>query len=313
MGRRVHALRHTLTDVSTHVKSTPSVSLQTFCEDYIRSRLDLEAGSAHQLRVACRLIDSWASRRVAVEELSVELVSEFLAHLTKLGRAAATVNGKRSTIITLWRAASLKKIVRPPEDWEAIPRRKNLRRLPTAWSTEQMRLIVEQCRLLKGKVHGMPRADWWTAFVLMLYDSGARLDAALQTTWEDLDLQRGFLRLAAEEAKTGIEQLVKLSGQTIEAIQQLPRITEHVWPHGRWHHALFRTLRQVVERAGLTCTRRDLFHKLRRTNATWTAVQIGLESASHQLGHTNTRMTKERYVDPRFLQVVRSADVLPRL
>ena len=76
--------------------------------------------------------------------------------------------------------------------------------------------------------------------------------------------------------------------------------------------ALERRYRKILKRAGLPSGARDLFHKIRRTNATYTADSAGEEAAQKQLGHSHIGLTRKSYIDPRLLKRDQNADALPR-
>ena len=70
-----------------------------------------------------------------------------------------------------------------------------------------------------------------------------------------------------------------------------------------------RTYDKILDGAGLPASRRDKFHKLRRTVASHIAAEKGLHAASEYLGHQSILTTK-RYVDPMMLPDADMSDVL---
>jgi len=54
------------------------------------------------------------------------------------------------------------------------------------------------------------------------------------------------------------------------------------------------------------------FHRIRRTNATYTAVGGSLAMAQRNLGHTTPEMTLGTYIDPTIYRPESAADVIPR-
>lgn len=278
-------------------------SVREYLRDrYIPSRLDLKRSSAHQLIVAVNLLDRFAGRSVSLSELTPELITSFLRWLGESGRSPRTVNSRRSAIVTIWRHAARKGFA-PRFDHEDVPRRKLPRRHPTAWKPEEMSAIVSH----------LDRA-WLKTLAMFIYETGCRLNSAALLTWNNWNPRSRTMQLPTETAKTGLEQFVRVSESTAARIELLRLgMSDKIFPCPNDRRPIWRELKAACKAAGLPHTRRDLFQKIRRTTATWTAVATSVDQASRQLGHTSTRMTVENYIDPRFLPVVHAADVLPSL
>lgn len=269
---------------------------------YLPSKLDIKPRSAQQLEITVSMFSQWNGGDVLLSELTPELVTDFLRALGT-NRSPRTVNNKRQGVVTLWRHAARKGLA-PKFDPDDIPRRKLPRRIPTAWTPDEMRLIVSHLR-----------RPWLKTLTIFIYETGTRLSSACLLTWDDWDLQRRMMRLPWETAKTGCEQCVRVSPRTATAIEFLranstgPRI----FPCPNDKRPIWKELKRSLRAAGLPHTRRDLFQKIRRTNATLTAAATSVETASRQLGHTSTRMTLASYIDVRMLPSVHGSDVLPPL
>lgn len=121
-------------------------------EVYLPSRPQLQADSIEQLQKATELVDQWAGEPVAVGELSEGLVCRFLHHYAS-SHAAATTNSKRRMVLTLWRAAHKRGLAPPPAD---IPKVKEPKRLPKAWTVDEVARILARCGELEGTVTGIP-------------------------------------------------------------------------------------------------------------------------------------------------------------
>jgi len=61
------------------------------------------------------------------------------------------------------------------------------------------------------------------AYVLMLVSSGMRPGEPLEITWVDVDLVRGIVSIPAGVAKTNVARVTFLSGEALEALQELRR------------------------------------------------------------------------------------------
>ena len=135
--------------------------------------------------------------------------------------------------------------------------------------------------------------------VLLLFDTGLRLRAALSIERGNVDLSTGWLSVLAETQKQKVEEKHRVTMQTTDALRAIwlpPRGLLFPWPFEK--KQVWPKLREILRRAGLPTTRRDLFHKFRRTTASHIAAKAGIDAAARQLGHSSTDMTV-RYIDPR--------------
>ena len=283
---------------------------------YVPSRLDLSASSAEQLLIAVRLLDRWAARAVALDDLSPELLTRWLRALGDQGRAARTVNGKRQSILTLWRAAARQRMAPPLIDSTEVPSRRQPKLVPRAWTINELERLLFQCSRLEGRMRICPsvtRADYWSSLILVQYDTGARIGAVLAVSPDQVDIDGRTILLGASTSKTKTEQLVAISDQTAMAISRIHDPSRpKVWPCGKWRHELYRRLKSLLVAAGLPTDRKSKFHRLRKTNASHTAASGSVEMAQRQLGHTSARMTWDSYLDPRIVQRQQAVSVLPR-
>lgn len=212
------------------------------------------------------------------------------------GRAASTVVAKLRIVRTLWLYLC------DEHDWQETPPRASRinptvpKRLPTAWTQEEFLKIVD------AAVQYRPLGHWtgehWRCLLETLWYSGARIQALLDARLRDL--QGIFLVLEAEQDKTQTEKRRELPEALVNAIVRLqrPHGTTLLFPWGASVANLRTHYRKIVEAAGLPCTRRDMFHKVRRSSATAVAALRGPEAARAFLGHPDIRMTVDHYLDP---------------
>lgn len=284
-------------------------------EVYIPSRLDLSDKSADQCRIAVRLLDRWNGHPVTLKQLSASLILKWLKSMAEAGRASATVNAKRGLILTIWRFAAKKRLAPKVPDLDELPKKRETKRLPEAWSVEEMNRLLEVCSSLTGqcRCNGIDRRKFWSTLILFCYETGCRLTAALSVRVSELDLVNGTVLLRCEAAKTKIEQRHRLSPYLIERLKEHLTDRELIWPWSQCHRRLWPYLKKILKLAGLSHDRRSLFHKIRRTTATWSAVHGSVDLARQTLGHTSEKMTIERYIDPRYFRPQEAIDVLPKL
>ena len=231
----------------------------------------------------------------------------------RLGTASAkTVKRERGDLLTLWRFAFKQGLCQnPPID---VPTVKIPRRSPNSWTVEEYQRIVAVCDLLQGDMRGLPisKAMWWRTLVTFLYWIGCRIGAALAVTPSDVNLDRRLVRLAADDAKTDLEQVLLLSPQAADTLRTMlafgrPTIWEY--PYSRRH--IWEEYKAILALAGLPNDRSHMFQKTRRTTYTQCVKHGSKEIASKQLGH-KTDMSRF-YLDESQLDITQAANLLPQL
>ena len=275
---------------------------------YVRRQLDLSAAAAEQYRIALRLLDRWRGTPVLLDELSEDLLLDFLRAYRE-GRALRTCNGKRQAILTVWQSAANSDLCRAP-NWRRVPRFREPRRVPRAWTPAEVGKILRACRFAAP----LPGWDWrhWESLVLVIYDTAERLGALLQTPLGNLDRSRRLLMVAAEHRKGATEDRVTLlHQQTVDAIERSldgPRFLLFPWPFQR--RQIWDRFRAILKTAGLPSTRRDLFHRLRRTAFTRAWIDCGREHAIQLAGHRSD--LSRHYLDTTQIPDTGTADRVQR-
>ena len=282
-------------------------------EVYIPSRFTLAARSIYELEAAVRHLESFAGRPVEVKDLTDEFVCKFLRYRLSSGISAATVNGNRAKLLALWRCAWRKRLVdESPRD---VPRCREPREHPRAWTKVQIEQLARTCQRLKGNVAGLPARDYWTSLVLVAWDTSTRIGALRQVRTEDVDLGHCSLRIRASTQKHLAADQHWLADQTVVVIARFYDPTRELiwpWPHcRRWFFVQFR---RIVEAAGLDAGKHHgLFHRVRRSSLSYTAAVGGIEMARRQAGHSTAAVTARHYLDPRIVRNRTARDVLPPL
>jgi integrase len=220
--------------------------------------------------------------------------------------ANATINGYRALLLALWNHAHRKRRVSDPPGY--VQKFKVPKRIPEAWSVEDMNLILQTAGQVRGRVCGVPAGDWWTALILVLYETGLRINAAISIAIADLNLESRWLFVPAENQKQDADQSFRLHPNTIAVIQrtlvapydQREELFPWRFDQGGTTRVLGKHYRKILKQAGLPHGRRDLFHKFRRTSATAVARVADEQAAKQHLGHSHLDVTR-RYIDPRQL------------
>lgn len=290
-----------------------------FQTHYLPSRhMNANGISAEQLAIAIRRFGVFIGHDSRLSDLTEDNVVRFMAAGLAQAKplSPVTINSRCRLLKTLWRFAVRKRFILVDDDnnLEAVDWIPVERTNPRAWTIEEMESIVKSARLARGRFLGVLAAKWWPAFLLVLYDTGLRFTAAMGCRFDEVDWTNKMLCVPPGRQKNRVEQFFRLHDQTIEALlETLPPKRQLLFP---WPFPTQRTIyyrfKVILKRAGLPFTRRDLFHRIRRTTATHVSRLIGEQAAIRQLGHQN-QSTIKRYIDPRFTAEHHAAEHLPRL
>jgi site-specific recombinase XerD len=169
---------------------------------------------------------------------------------------------------------------------DRIPRPKAERRLPHVLSR------AEVARFLACIRHPKHRA-----VVLLIYSAGLRVGEAVRLRPEDLDVDRGLIRV--RRGKGGKDRYTLLSTRAVEAV----RIYQNAFPTGPWlfpgsrpgRHYTTRSVQRVIERAAAEAgiMKKVTPHTLRHSFATHLLeAGTGLRFIQELLGHHSSRTTE---------------------
>jgi integrase len=171
--------------------------------------------------------------------------------------------------------------------------------------------LFESLKTVRGKVSGIPAADWWTALHFTAWDTAERITALMAITWSNLDLDRGYLLVPAEARKgKRTDRLYRIAPDTIAALKKIqspPR--DLVFPWDMHPTYLWKRYGILLKKAGLPHDAKSKFHRIRRTVASYSE-EAGL-NATELLGHSSRKVTL-RYLDPRIVGEKHAVDVLFR-
>ncbi|MFH1923801.1 MAG: phage integrase SAM-like domain-containing protein [Planctomycetota bacterium] len=265
-------------------------------ETYVPERMvGSSPGSVEQNAVAVRRFSRQLGRPSMIEDLTDESLSGHLGWLLDQGLSRATVNSSRGSLVSLWRHAYRKKLL---TELPTVEKLKEYKRLPEAWTLEELARLLQACAETPGWIGGLKACDFWQALVLVLYRTGLRRRADMEIEQSHVDLQTGWLFVPGENQKQKADQRFRLSEDAMDAIRRIwlpPRRLLFPWPNRL--RRLYYRFDTILGRSGLPSTRKDKFHKIRRTTASYIAKVAGAEAAGRQLGHSGSDVTK-RYIDP---------------
>ena len=281
---------------------------------FIPSRIDLTADSIYQYQLTIRQFNAYANSP-RISEITDEMIVGYMRDRLQAGTAPATINARRTRLLTLLNCAYRKHLISdPPRD---VPRCRESRKVPMAWTADELQRLVTHAGTLAGAVGELPASWYWQSMIMVVYESGLRVGAIRSLEVEDFHPHGPALLIRSETQKTLLGQCVPLSAPTAallaEHLYTPKRTLIFHWPNCPRY--FFVKFRRIVEGAGLTASRRghDLFHKIRRTNISYLACNGSLELARRQAGHTSASVTQRYYVDPRIACQRSAVDVLPKL
>jgi integrase len=243
-----------------------------------------------------------------LDDLEELKVARFLAKRVR-ERQPATAAKDRSQLRAMWELAARRKMV---EMWPTISLIRIPERVPEAWLTDEMQMILQSAARESVKYGEIPAADWWRALLLVMYDTGERVGSVTALRWRDV---RGNAVLYPAENRKGSRRdiLRSIGDDTASALQaiRMSRGPEDlVFPFPRSKSYLWRRLEIILKRAGLPSGRTCKFHKIRKTTASY-AEAAGL-SAQALLDHSDPKTTR-KYLDPRIVRQKNAPDVLPKV
>lgn len=289
----------------------PNELMEFFDDVFVLERLNLTAGAATNYRVAIRhLYDFWKVP-VLLEDLSDDLLLRFMRHLKSSGtQSERTINNKRAAIKTVWMLAFKKGLAKQPG---VIGRYRVPKRIVQAWTVDEVGRILIACKSAPS-IRGWNYRHW-RGLVLTIYDTSHRIGALLKTPRSALN-SRGELLVRAEVSKHFEDKLHVLHPETVMELSGMhqPPGNEMLFPWPLAKREIWRRFKPILKEAGLTATRRDLFHKLRRTSFTYVYAFLGEEAARDHAAHTSN--VTSSYLDRELVRALRNLpsaiDVLPR-
>jgi integrase len=201
-----------------------------------------------------------------LDDLEDSIVACYLVAY-QVGRSPHSVERERCTLLSLWRFAARRALV---ARWPDIEPTKLPKRVPEAWTEDQLRRIFATIAKLTGCIGMIPSRDWWACLHWIAWDTGERISAITGVDWRDVDLKRRMIVCRAETRKGGREdRLYEVSTECIDSIRRcrvgvgsglvLP------WPLARTY--LWQRYAVILRQAGLPADSRSKFHRIRRSVA----------------------------------------------
>jgi integrase len=286
----------------------PVSTLSGFLEETYLVERFITDGAAEQLRVAVRTFCRFLGRDPSLAELCKTDLLGWLKEMVNT-RSPSTINSKRQAILSVWRAAAA---VGLSSDPPRIPRMVEPQILPVAWTLADLNRLLGYCGTLRGDWQGLPVSLAWRILLMVLWDTGARINTMLLARVADIDLARCSLFVPARNLKgRKADRVFQLHPQTVALVQESmawPRGRLFPWPYSRRH--LWTAFGRLLKAAGLPCDRRHKFHCIRRTSESYAAEARGIEWAASAVGHSV--QVARRYISPLIYHGPSLVEALPR-
>lgn len=266
-----------------------------------------DPGTHHQYRLALANLEA-ANGHMLVCDLSDDAVALMMHSLRQRGLSPRTVNDRRARIHALWSWLCRRGVL---QVWPTTQRMVEPERTPDAWTEKQMRQLFCAASLQRRKIGGVPAWLFWTCLLSLAWDTGERIGALMQVTWEQIDLDSRWLQVPAEMRKgKRADKCYRLAPETVANLRLLKKHGQaKVLPWDRHPSYLWQAFGRLLKDAGLPQDRRSKFHRIRRSVATHFTIAGG--DAQAAMGHSSAETTA-RYIDTRLVPQVHPSDVLFR-
>lgn len=240
----------------------------------------LSAGARYLIGRTLELLAEHVGHVPFATDLTDETISSFLASLESR-YAKWTVAGHRTRILCLWRFAAKRMFCAPPGEVRAeLPPEPQ----PESWSLDEVRRLLAACAEI-----GEP-GRYLHALILAAFETGLRRGDLWALRREQIGTD-GTIR-GVRQRKTGVPIEISVRPETAAEILAIPGAMPLACPWCcRAYTAHWRRLRLAagLEESG-AC------QQLRRSGATWVAVDEGMDAARRFLGHRTDSMVRH-YVD----------------
>lgn len=250
-------------------------------------------------------LGKYLERPAMLEDLNDLAVNGYLVHFRDLGRSPYTVAKERDNLLAIWRFACRKGKL---QEWPDVPRETLPENAPAAFLEHELQSLIGVCRKVAGYVGDVLAADFWTAIVLVIWDTGERIGAVSELRWSDVDLHENWVNFRAETRKRGRKfMLHRMSAETAEAFKRIKAASKSelifAWPLSPTY--LWDRFGVILERAGIAKANRKKFHAIRSSVASYYEAAGG--DATALLGHSDRKITRRHYLDPRIVPQIKPA------
>lgn len=256
-------------------------------------------------------LDLYLGRTALLTDLDDELIAAWLPWFIERGRNEETANKNLRHILALWRFAARKRFVEEFPDVGFLP---TVERMPKAWLRDELNQLFELAGQQPGQMAGVHAGYWWKALLWVLWFGGERIYATLHLRWEDFDSKNCCILSRAEYRKgRKKDKLLHIPAHVMKHVAALRVYHKQEWifdwkkEWGYWT-SIYHPYKQLLAKAGLPTGRDSMFHRVRKSHASYLDAKGG--DATKSLDHTNGAITKKYYIDPRVSDGAKASDLL---
>jgi integrase len=286
-----------------------AMTLRELFEAYrIRKLLGASKSTIEKYSHAIKLIEKTLGREPTVTDLSDELLSQLMAAKLAEGRTPHTANSVRAKLCALWGWGAKRGFVKTWPDVDALNEPESI---PTAWTAEQLPRVFAACDHANRDMYGVPGSLWYRALLSVLWDSGERIGAILEADWSRLSGEWLTIPASSRKGKTR-DKVYRLHPETVALLHKMRTYHQRpeLFPHDCSREQVSNRWRSMLKKSGLPSDSKHLFHCIRRSVASHAAQAGG--DATAILDHSDSKLTKKHYLDPRVFRVASPVDVLFR-
>ncbi len=256
-------------------------------------------------RTTLRAFNLYLNRPARVVDLTDEQVSGFAAWRLDNGLAKRSVNKDLFNLLAIWRWAHKKGHVK---NWPDVELERPPVRVPVALSRDELSEVLRAIQSEQKRVGKYPGPVFWLALFLLIWNTGERIGAVMQLTWDRVDLKRGWVRFIAEDRKGATaDNALPIAAYTVAALKVIKQKEGLVFPWPYSSTYIYNRFGKIMRRAGLPDNALYKFHVLRKSVASHYEAAGG--NATELLGHTSRKVTRA-YLDPRIVRKVSAIDLL---
>jgi len=172
---------------------------------------------------------------------------------------------------------------------------------PLALTVEEFSKVLATAREWPGEIAGYPASVWWTALLLVCWETGLRYTALLLLRSIDMLFDSAGLLCQADTQKDKEAMWFDLPPHVLDAVQAIHDPTrELLFPRDVTIETVGKWFRVILDNSGIYAPKGSgmRFHRIRKSKASYTEANGG--DAQKALGHS-ARSVTERYLDPRIV------------
>lgn len=272
--------------------------LRDLCQQYFRANLRIRhQHTRDQYLWSVDAFGAYLMRPPRVTDLTRDNLLGLMHDLADRGKSPATINSRRTYLLALWKFAHrVGRVSEYPDNIGTLP---EPRRVPRAWSREQLGQLIDACHRYARPIGGVRGSDWWLAFHGLAWDTAERTGAVLALRWDWYDAGRRVLYVPAEcrkaQGKDACYTLGLDTATVLQAVRQQTR-AELILPGIGHISGFYRRYETLLKMAGLPTDRQSKPQRIRRSHASHLKAAGGDPTAS--LMHSSDAVTRRAYLDP---------------